>query len=270
MYSNEHRRWWVKSYCRSRATVSSRHRLLGRHERKALLVQRRVHGDSHMALALVQKPLQLASHPHAAHGDALGAPLPPPFGCHDVAYAHHGVEVVHRLALSHEYDVGQSVHLRQGIYLVQDVGSRQIALPALLSSLTKQAVHLAAHLARHTQRGTVVVGNEHRLDTSRPVGNPVLTAYGEEVLHRAVLRTLAVDGRQGSHLVVLRQPLSVLLRQIGHQSDVAHMLHIQPLCYLLGSEGRHPQGRHGVFQFSRRHAHESLFLLNHSAKVVRK
>ena len=122
------------------------HSSLCRHQLGTLCRYRVVHGDGHVALALLEESFQLILHAHRTDGDALGAPCPTIVGSQDVRGTEHIVEVVHWLALPHEYDVGQLVHLGQRVYLVEDVACRQTALKPLLSCLTEQAVHLAPHL----------------------------------------------------------------------------------------------------------------------------
>ena len=112
----------------------------------SLFGQRRVHTDGNMTFALVEKPFQLVLYAHTAHGDALGTPLVSPVGGEHLCSPQHIVEVVHRLALSHKHDVGEIPYLGQRIYLVEYVGSGEVALESLLSRLAEEAVHLASHL----------------------------------------------------------------------------------------------------------------------------
>ena len=83
------------------------HLLLGRHEGESLLVERRVHTDGDVALALVEESLELVLYTHTADGDALGAPLIPPIGSEHLSGSQHVVEVVHRFALTHKHDIGE-------------------------------------------------------------------------------------------------------------------------------------------------------------------
>ena len=244
-----------------RHDIGYRHLPFGRHQLPSLLRQGRVHGDSHVALALVQKPFQLSAYANTAHRDALRTPGIAVCASQDFRSAKHGVEIVHRLTLSHEYDVGQLVALRQRIYLVQDVGSRQVALPALLASLTKEAVHLAAYLTRYAQRATLDVRNEHRLDELRGwlpgiSGNSCISCCTdrEQVLHCPILTPLTVDGRHRSHSVLCLQQLTVLLRNVSHPVDVSHVLLIEPTSQLPTRKGRHTQHLGNAFQLCQRHA----------------
>ena len=236
------------------------HLALGGHQRLPLLVQGRVHRNSHVALALVEKPLQLALQPHAAHGDALGAPGVTVVGRQYLCGAQHGVEVVHRLALAHKHDVGQQLALGQGIDLVQDVGGREVALPALLACLAEEAVHLAPHLARHAQRAPLAVGNEDRLHTAAD-------AHGEQVFHRAVLTALTVDRRHGAYLEVLLEQLAVGLRQVGHPVNGHHMLLVEPAGYLSTPEGGHTKLTHSRFQLCGGHSHQYSLRVVHTVIV---
>ena len=116
-------------------------------------------------------------------------------GGEDLRGTEHVVEVVHRLALSHEDDVGELVHIGKGIDLVEDVGCRETALKTLFARLTEQAVHLAAHLRRHTQRGAVAVGDIDRLDKLMAellLGSARID--GEQVFDRPVLEYWASMG----------------------------------------------------------------------------
>ena len=89
------------------------HAFLGRHELSAQLVVGCVQTDGHMAIALLDKPLELVLDAHRTDGDALGTPGVAIVGGEHLGCLEHIVEVVHRLALSHEYDVGELVYLRQ-------------------------------------------------------------------------------------------------------------------------------------------------------------
>ena len=89
------------------------HTFLGWHQHVALLGQGRMQTDGHMAIALIQKAFQLAFHAHAAHGDALGTPGETVIGGHHLRHPQHVVQVVHRLSLPHEHDVGQPVTFGQ-------------------------------------------------------------------------------------------------------------------------------------------------------------
>ena len=125
------------------------HRPIGRHEHRTLLADGRVEADGHMTLALLDEPLQFPFHTHRTDGDASGAPSESPIGREDLCGAQHSIEVVHRLTLSHEHDVGQPVALGKRVYLVEDVACREVSLESLLSRLAEQTIHLASHLARY-------------------------------------------------------------------------------------------------------------------------
>ena len=129
-----------------------------------------------------------------------------------------------------------------GAYLVQDVGSREVSLEALLAGLTEQTVHLAAHLRRNAQRGAVAVGDIHRLhELSAP--------RGEEILYRSVFRLLAVCRLHAAHAVSLLELLAVGLRDVCHPVNVLHALFIEPFGHLSAGECRHSELPCGVLEF---------------------
>ena len=99
-----------------------------------------------MTLALVQKTLQLVLHAYAAHGDTSRTPGIAVVPCEYLCGFEHIVEIVHRLSLTHEDDVCKCLSLRQGIYLIEYVGSCEVTLKTLLTRLTEQTVHLTTHL----------------------------------------------------------------------------------------------------------------------------
>ena len=217
-----------------------------------------------MALALIQKALQLALDANGTDRDALGTPLVSPVGRQHVAHPQHVVEVVHRFSLPHEDDVGQRSGFGQRVDLVQDVGCGEVAFPPLFASLTEQAVHLAAHLTRHAQRGALTVRDIdglHELACSRR-GCPV-TLNREQVFDRPVLGTLFVDRSHGTDLVRLAQALAVLLGDIGHLINGLHPLFVQPLSYLLRCKSGHANSLHSRFQLCKRHSEQSLPFISH-------
>ena len=66
-----------------------------------------------MAFALFQESLQLVLDAYRTYSDTLWTPCPAIVGCQNFRSTKHVVEVVHWLALSHEYDVGELVYLWQ-------------------------------------------------------------------------------------------------------------------------------------------------------------
>ena len=182
------------------------HTAFGRHQFGALLVEWGVQADGHLAQALVEEAAELVFQSHRTHGDALRAPRPT-IGCgENLGGPQHVVEVVHRLALTHEDDVGQFVDLRQTVDLIENVGRREVTLEALLTRLTEEAVHLAPHLARDAERGmTAFLGNEDRLDELRPRLLRLSGAYREEIFDGAVFGMLRVDRGHGAYLISLFQ-----------------------------------------------------------------
>ena len=135
----------------------NRHRTLRRHQFRALLVEGRVQADGHVTLAFIEEPAEFLPDAHAAHRDAARTPRPAPVGSENLRGAKHLVEVVHRLALPHEHDVREAFALRQGVDLVQNVGSGEVAVESLFSRLAEKAVHLASHLTRHAERSPLTV-----------------------------------------------------------------------------------------------------------------
>ena len=236
-----------------------RHAFLCRHQAGALLMDRGVHADRHVALALVEEAAELVFQSHGADGDAFRAPCVSVVGGEDLRGLEHVVEVVHRLALTHEDDVGQAVALGQAVHLVQDVRHGQVALKALLARLAEEAVHLAAHLARHAERTAVTVRDEHGLDKlllgrfrlfrSRPGG-----LYGKQIFGGAVDGVLAVNRSGAAHLVLLGEQLAVMFGEIGHLVDRPDMLGVDPLGDLTAGEGRHPQTLRQLAQFVEGHS----------------
>ena len=208
------------------------HTPFGRHQFGALRRDRVVHADGHMAVALFQEPLQLVLHTHRTYRDALRAPCPAVVGSENLRGAQHIVEIIHRLALTHEHDVGKLVHLRQRINLVQNVAGRQTALKPLLAGLAEQAVHLASHLRRNTQRGAVLVGYVNRLNKFAASGR-------EEVLDGTIHRMLCIGISEASYFVFGSEFGTVRLRDIGHLINALHMLLIEPLRHLSTGEGGH-------------------------------
>ena len=116
--------------------------------------------------------------------------------------------------------------------MVEDVGGTETALKSLLSRLAEETVHLTAHLRRYAQRGTVVLGYEHRLDEFAVVG-------GEEVFYRTILGVLRVDGALGANIVGGFQGFAVLFRYVCHLVDTANVLIVKPFGHLRTGECRH-------------------------------
>ena len=144
--------------------LGDRHLALGWHQLLSLFGQRRVHRDSHMTLTLFEEAFQLALDTHTAHRDTARTPGIPPLRSEHLRSPKHVVEVIHRLSLTHKYDIRQTLALRQGVDLIQNITCRETAFEALLTRLAEQAVHLTAHLTRHTKRGTIAIGDIDCLD----------------------------------------------------------------------------------------------------------
>ena len=141
-----------------------RHATLCRHQSCTLFMQRRMQTYCHMAVALVKEAFEFTFHTDTAHRDALRAPRHAIIGFQQFRSLQHIIKIVHRLALPHENDIRQPVCLWQRIHLVHYVAHGEVALPSLLTCLTEQTVHLASYLTADTQRSTVLIGDEHRLN----------------------------------------------------------------------------------------------------------
>ena len=219
------------------------HGALCRHEAFTQRMVRSMKADGDMAFALLDEALQLSTQSHRTDGDALRAPCPAVVGRQEFRCPQHVVKVVHRLALSHEDDVRQAVMLRQGIHLVQNVSSRQVALPSLLARLTEQAIHLASHLTRHTQRGPLTVRDIDRLhEESFILSALIATIDREEIFNRSVGASLTIYGSHAAYLTMSGQQFPVFLGDICHLLYVRHMAVIKPPGYLASGKGRHSQG----------------------------
>ena len=226
--------------------------------------QRRVHRDGHMALALVEKPLQFSLDTHTAHCDALRTPGIAIVGSQYLRGSQHIVEVIHRLSLTHKHDMRQCFALRQGVDLIQDVTSRKTTLEALLTRLTKQTVHLTAHLGGDTERGTITVGDIHRLHEFRAITNR------KEILDRSILRMLAINRFHSTDDISLSQPLTIHLRDVRHLFDALHVLLIEPLGDLSCRELGHTQILHDSLQPVKRHPEQYSFFAVHDSYLATK
>ena len=117
-----------------------------------------------MTLTLFEETFQFTLDTHTTHRDATGTPGITPVRSEHLRGSQHIVEIIHRLTLTHKYDIRQTLALRQGVDLIQNIACRETALEALLTRLAEQAVHLTAHLTRHTKRGTIAIGDIDCLD----------------------------------------------------------------------------------------------------------
>ena len=237
------------------------HAPFGRHQFGTLRRNRVVHRNRHMALALFQESLQLVLHAHRTYRDALRAPRPTVIGGENLGGTKHIVEIIHRLALSHEHDVGELIYLWQRVNLVQDVTGRQTSLESLLSGLAEEAVHFAAHLRRDAERGAVLIRNIHRFHE--------LSASGrEEILDGTIHRMLCVRIFCASYFVFGSEFGTVGLRDVGHLINALYMLLIEPLRHLSAGEGRHAEILSHLLQFGKCKAQKIFFFIIHTAKIV--
>ena len=174
-----------------------------------------------MALALIEETFQFAFDADTADGDALRAPGIAIVGSEHLGSTKHGIEVVHRLSLSHKHDIRQGIALRQGIYLIEYVGSRQTALIPLFTRLAEEAVHLTTDLTGHTQSGplaytVVAVGTRPLRDIDslheflRRLARGC-TPNGKKVLDSPVNRALTVDGIHSPNDETSSQQLTIRL-----------------------------------------------------------
>ena len=217
------------------------HAPFGGHELGAQGVGGGVEADGDVAIALLEESFQLVFHADAAHRDALRAPGPAIVGSENLRGPQHVVEVVHRLALSHEDDVGEAVALGQRVDLVEDVIGREVALEALLAGLAEEAVHLASHLRRDAERGPAALfGDEDGLDHLSSARR-LSSLHGEEVFRRAVLGALGVDGAGPADLAMLGQESAVGFRDVGHLVDARGVSPINPFGDLLAGKPGQPQ-----------------------------
>ena len=236
------------------------HSLLGWHQLRSLGWYRVMETDGYMALTLLQESFQLVLDAHRADRDTLRTPCPTIIGSQYLRGTKHIVEVVHRLALSHKHDVGQVLHLRQRVYLVEDVARRQTPLKSLLARLTEETVHLASHLRGDAKGGTVLIRNIDGL-------HKLAASSWEEVLDGTIHRVLCIGISCASYFVFGSQFGTVGFREIGHFIDALHMLHIEPLGNLPTGESRHSQVLRHLLQFSKGKTQKIFFFVIHTAKI---
>ena len=201
-----------------------------------------------MTLALIQESLQLILHTNTRNGDALRTPSITIISGKYLSGSQYVIEIIHRLALAHENDISQRLALGQGIDLIQDITSREAAFETLLTSLAEQAVHLTAHLARHAERGTIAVRNIDRLNEF------IATSHRKQILDGAIHGALTIDGIHRTNHELLREPLAISLRDIGHLVDAPHMLLIEPFHDLASRKLGHTQRLYCRLQFVEAHA----------------
>ena len=109
-------------------------------------MERRMQTDGEVTFRLFKKTFHKRYHADCRYCYSCRAHGKTPVGGHDVERAHEVVVVVHRLAHSHEDEVGEFFVFRKVEDLVQDVACRKILLETLFTGLTEEAVHLAAYL----------------------------------------------------------------------------------------------------------------------------
>ena len=225
--------------------------LLGGHHCQSLLVKWIVEADGEVAVALPEEALHAFLCADGRDGDALGAPCPAVRRGEQFGGLQHGVEVVHRFALSHEDDVGELLAARYGIDLIKDVGDREVAAEALPACHAEAASHAASRLTADAERGSVAVRDEDALHLL-----PALRR--EEVLSRSINALLDVAWLDAAYLVALGQGRPSLERQVSHLVDAPNLLAVNPLHDLLRCKGWQPYLCSDAFHLVESHAKQLL------------
>ena len=233
--------------------------LLCRHHSEALLREWVVQADGEMAVALVEEALHAFLYADGRDRDAFRAPCPTIGSREQLRGFQHGVQIVHRLALSHEDNVGESFAARHGIDLVQDIRGGEVASEALSACHAETASHAASHLTADAKRGSVVVWNEDTFHLSAAFGR-------EEVLCCPVDALLYVRWRYASDGVALLQGCPVLEREVGHLVDAPDVFAVEPFGHLLCGKSRQSDFRAHSLQLVERHSEQ--LLLFHFAHFI--
>ena len=151
--------------------VGDRVGMFDRHDSLTLVRERVVKTDGDMASRLVKKPFKGRYYADSADSDTLGTPSQTPFGCQHIYALTHGIVIVHRLAHSHKDHIVNACLIVSLFYggvdlkeLVEDIGSGQRAMKALLASNAETASHLATYLAGDAKGCTVGCGDVYRFD----------------------------------------------------------------------------------------------------------
>lgn len=182
-----------------------------------------------------------------------GLHAPPPCG-KNLRAPQHLVEVVERLPLPHEHDIGKRVALGQRVNLIQYVGGGQRSGKALTPCHTKGTPHLAAYLTRYAKCGTITVGNVDRL-YKMAVGRAV------EILHRTVDRALAALRSRASYDVARRKPLARRFREVCHALYIGDVLAVNPIGHLLTRKFWKSQCYGYFLQFAEGTAQQNAFFV---------
>ena len=238
-----------------RQKVEQSESLLCRHHREAFLGEGVVEADSNVAVALLKEAFHAFPYANGRDRDALRTPSPPVGSREQLRGSEHGIEVVHRLALSHEDDVGELFASGHRIDLVQDVGGGEVSSEALPARHAEAAPHAAACLTADAERCPVVVRDIDALH--------LLSAFRrEEVFGRSVRALLYVAWRYAAYLVVLREGRPAFQREVGHLFDAVHMLPVDPFRHLLCSKTGQSDLRGHSLQFVECHAEQLLHLFS--------
>ena len=192
--------------------VEQRISLLHGHKPCALRAERGMHAHCHMHLSHVKQLPQVVELSDGRHRDAARAPGQSPRLRQHLYGGKYSVEIVHRLAHSHEHYVCEAFRFFHRKHLVDNLRCRKVAVEALASCHAERAVHAASRLRADAERGAVTVGNHHRLYIARAHAR-------EEILHRAVGAHHSCQRLRASHLIFLLEPLAPADGNIRHLVD---------------------------------------------------
>lgn len=132
---------------------------LNRHDGATLFREGIVEADSEVALRLVEEFLQRGDDANGRECDAMGTPTKPPVSGEHFNGLKHLREIVERFTHAHKYHIGKRLAFRDGENLIDDLGSREIAVESLLSGDAEGAPHLASHLRGDAECGALSVGD---------------------------------------------------------------------------------------------------------------
>jgi hypothetical protein len=154
---------------------------------------------------------------------------------------HHVFVVRERLAHAHHHDIGDgraalvdprradaigqqcAVRVPQ---LADDLGSREVAIEALLAGRAEGAVERASRLRRDAKRAAVILGDVDHLDG-------IAGADVEQPLAGAVPRGGVAHDRRAANLDQIGEPFAQRARQVGHRCDVVGEPLMHPMRDLL-------------------------------------
>ena len=125
-------------------------RLFYRHQRQALLMERRMQADCQMAIALFQKTFQSFYNPNRGDGYPFGTPAISIRRCEDFKCFEQFFNVIQWFSHPHKDQIGQRIRLRKRLNLIQDLIGGKIGCESLFACHTEQTIHLTAYLRRNT------------------------------------------------------------------------------------------------------------------------